>query len=148
MSHEAVRAFYRKLSESSILADNYYKLTHRWLLGHNKEKIVAYAASLGFTFTVSELAFVRLTNMKIRSGPLTGREVSVEYYTDYEPTLHPHKPGSPKHFYETQNRHVDGAKPTGAKLLQGHDLRNGVCQNCGCSETYIEAHNPSCHKVG
>jgi hypothetical protein len=62
MSHKAVRDFYRKLSESSVLAASYTKLTSGWL-GYSESKIVAFAASHGCEFTKRELAFIRLTNV-------------------------------------------------------------------------------------
>ena len=144
MSHDAVRAFYQKLSESRVLADNYDKLTKRWLFGYSKEKIVAFAAALGFSFTASELAFVRLTNFRIRSGPMTGSELSIKYFSDFKPTLHPQRPESPRDFYEKHNRHAEGSEPKAALLINGHLIKDGVCQKCGCSETYLDALHPSC----
>lgn len=149
MSHEDVRAFYRKLSESSVLAASYTKLTSGWF-GYSESKIVAFAASHGCEFTKNELAYIRLTNVLISGGRSIvskGSNGSVECLSDYEPTLHPKKPFSARMFYEDHNRHVDGMPKVDinpSKLPIGHQMEEGVCQRCGCSASFIASDNPSC----
>ncbi len=149
MSHEDVRVFYRKLSESSVLAASYTKLTYGWF-GYSESKIVAFAASHGCQFTKSELAFIRLTNVLISGGRSIvskGSNGSVECLSDYEPTLHPKKPFSARMFYEDHNRHVDGMPKVvtnSSKLPIEHQMEGGICQRCGCSETFIASNNARC----
>jgi hypothetical protein len=157
MSHDAVKAFYKKLSESSFLADSYNKLTNRWLLGYSEKKIVAFAASHGCEFTKSELAFIRLTNVVDPSPPGLKSIRSIDYFSDYEPTLHPQRPFSNRQFYDKHNRYVDGttvndkAGKAGKVVLSkppkrriAHQIHGGVCLRCGCSESFIASDNPSC----
>ena len=154
MSHEDVRAFYRILSESSVIAASYAKLTSGWF-GYSESKIVAFAAAHGCEFTERELAFIRLTNVLVSGGSMPfarGSNGSVEDFIDYEPTLHPKKPFSPPMFYEEHNRHVEGMPKTIAVSVPSeshieHQIKGGVCKICGCSETYIKTHHPSCRKI-
>jgi len=156
MSHEDVRAFYRKLSESSVLVASYRKLTSG-LLGYSSSKIVAFASSHGFEFTKSELAFIRLTNVVDPSPPGLKSIRSIDYFSDYEPTLYPQRPFSNRQFYDKHNRYVDGtveddragnegkaviSKPSKQRIA--HQIREGVCLRCGCSESFIASDNPSC----
>jgi hypothetical protein len=145
MSHEAVKGFYKMLSESPTKAESYVSLTHGFF-GYRLGRIVTFAKGEGFEFTKSELAFIRLTNRKERGhGPMTRKMQSIDDYCDYAPTAHPVKPHAEDEFYEKHNRYVDGAEgPLVSVEFPAHALQNGVCTQCGCSKVYIDAHHPKC----
>jgi len=136
------------LSESPAKASSYTALTGGWF-GYHRSRIVTFAKGEGFDFTESELAFIRLTNRKERGhGPITRSMSSIDEYQDYEPTAHPAKPHSEADFYEKNNRYVDGAEGSAVREeFPEHDIKDGVCSRCGCSEKYIAAHDPKCSRT-